>query len=76
MNVTSSTWQLRSPCPCCGQGGLTFSTCIRCHRVLLVCAEVGTVFDSRDRCPCGSEHFENATSDQITALGFTPDDYA
>lgn len=48
MKVGSPAWQMRSLCPCCGQGGLTFS--------LLV--------------------FDNATSDQIVALGFTPDDYA
>src|SRR5207247_10587588 len=93
VKVSSPTWELCSPCPCCGQGGLEFSSCRRCHNVVLICAEVGTVFpDPHDltctlaqssndevKCPsCGSASvadYENATSDQIRALGFTPDQY-
>jgi len=66
-----------------------FSSCPQCRHVLLVCAEVGTVFpDPHDltqaladgaRCPsCGSVPVldsVDATSDQIKALGFTSDQY-
>jgi hypothetical protein len=91
VKVGSTGWELRSTCPCCGQGGLVFSSCPKCHHVVLACAEVGTIFpDPRDlsrtlrpsagaQCPsCGSAsvvEFENATSEQIKALGFTPDQY-
>ena len=44
MNVVAPTFELRAPCPCCGQGGLSFSTCPTCQRVVLICEEVGTVF--------------------------------
>ena len=93
VKVGSPNWELRAPCPCCGQGGLVFSTCPQCHHVLLICAEVGTVFpDAHDlsrtlrvpakgdvRCPsCGGtslRDYRKATSDEIRALGFTPNQY-
>lgn len=44
MQIRPPTWELASVCPCCDQGGLTFSSCPRCQHVLLICAEVNTVF--------------------------------
>jgi hypothetical protein len=82
VNVGSTTWRLRRPCPCCGQGGACFSTCLQCSRVVLVCAEVGTVFPDPhdlttrgDACACGATEFGEASSDAVGTLGFTPDDY-
>jgi hypothetical protein len=49
MKVVPPMWELRAPCPCCGQGGLWFATCPACHHVVLICADLGTVFpDPRD----------------------------
>ena len=65
-----------------------FASCPHCHSVVLVCGEVGTVFpDPHDltapsgdpgTCPsCGRSvaEYDNATSDQLAALRFTPDQY-
>ena len=45
------SWELRNErCTCCdGQGELVFSTCPTCGSVVLVCAEIGTVFDIHER---------------------------
>jgi len=45
------SWELRNQrCTCCdGQGELVFSTCPTCGVVVLICAEVGTVFSIHDR---------------------------
>ena len=55
MQIDSPSWQLRKQrCTCCdGQGELVFSACPTCGFVVLICAEVGTVFEIRDR-QCGS----------------------
>jgi len=47
MEIRAPTWQLAAgKCPCCdGQGELVFSACPSCGFVVLVCAEVGTVFE-------------------------------
>jgi hypothetical protein len=90
LKIVSPSWTLRSPCPCCGHE-LVFSTCRHCTHVLLVCAELETIFpDPHDlsrtlaqpydaaQCPtCAApvRDYEDATSDQIRALGFTPDEY-
>ena len=44
-------WELRNErCTCCdGQGALVFSTCPTCGWVVLICGEVGTVFEIRER---------------------------
>ena len=46
MEIRLPTWSLRNErCPCCGgQGELCFSACPECVRLVLVCAEAGTVF--------------------------------
>jgi hypothetical protein len=46
MEIRPPTWSLRNErCPCCeGQGELCFSACPACGRLVLVCAEIGTVF--------------------------------
>ena len=50
----TDSWRLaRQLCPCCGQGGLVFSSCPTCSAVVLICGEVGTVFEIRGR-ECGS----------------------
>jgi hypothetical protein len=43
------SWELRMErCPCCdGPGELVFRTCPTCGLVVLICAEVGTVFEIR-----------------------------
>jgi len=51
MQINLPTWSLRGiRCQCCsGQGALCFSTCPACKAVVLICDEVGTVFqDPRD----------------------------
>lgn len=47
MDICAPTWQLASErCPCCnGQSELAFAACRLCGFVILVCAEVGTVFE-------------------------------
>ena len=44
-------WELRNErWTCCdGQGALVFSTCPTCGWVVLICGEVGTVFEIRER---------------------------
>ena len=51
MQTQPPSWDLRNQrCACCdGQGELVFSTCPTCGVVVLMCAEVGTVFSIRDR---------------------------
>jgi hypothetical protein len=44
MEIDPPAWRLNKACPCCDQFGLTFSTCPTCGLVVLVCAEVNTVF--------------------------------
>jgi len=45
------TWELaKERCPCCDrQGELLFSACPTCGFVVLICAEVGTVFEAHDQ---------------------------
>jgi hypothetical protein len=65
VNVVPPSWQLRAPCPCCGQDGPEFAACPACQHVVLICGEVGTVFpdphdlsrrlpDAYDRAVCPS----------------------
>ncbi len=46
MNIVNTNYSLKTPrCSCCdGNGELCFSTCPNCNYVVLICAEVGTVF--------------------------------
>ena len=48
MDIKPPTWSLRNErCSCCaGQGELCFSICPACGQLVLVCAEVGTVFSA------------------------------
>ncbi len=48
MKIGSPRWYLRdrrSPCLCDGERELEFKACPACGAVMLVCTEVGTVFD-------------------------------
>jgi len=94
MQIVPPMWYLVEPrCPCCdGQGELCFSACPECSHVVLVCAEVGTVFrsdastiigefsDAESVCPncqrASLSSFRNANATEIQALGFTPSQYA
>lgn len=51
MQLQPPSWELANVrCSCCdGQGELIFSTCPTCGLVVLICAEVGTVFEISDR---------------------------
>ena len=51
MDIQPPIFELRRErCRCCeGQGELKFSTCPNCGLVVLICAEVGTMFEIRDR---------------------------
>ena len=51
MEIHPPSFELRRErCRCCdGQGELVFSTCPSCGLVVLICAEVGTVYQIRDR---------------------------
>lgn len=55
MRIVEPQFELRNQrCTCCdGQGELVFSTCPTCGLVVLICAEVGTVFEIHDL-KCGS----------------------
>ena len=55
MRIVEPQFELRNQrCTCCdGQGELIFSTCPTCGLVVLICAEVGTVFEIHDL-KCGS----------------------
>jgi len=94
MRIVRPTWYLLKPrCPCChGQGELCFSACPECGHMVLICAEVGTVFgidastvigdisDAEAVCPnCRRttlSSFRNASRSGIQALGFTSGQYA
>ena len=43
--VDPPTWYLSEDCPCCEQDTLAFSTCPTCRLVVLICGEVGFVFE-------------------------------
>lgn len=45
MKIDQPAWCLNEICPCCDQGTLTFSTCPTCGLVVLICGEVGFVFE-------------------------------
>ena len=47
METRKPSWELaHERCPCCdGQGELVFSKCPSCGLVVLICAEVGSVFE-------------------------------
>jgi hypothetical protein len=44
VKIVPPSWYLTEICPCCEQGGLTFSTCPTCGLVVLICAEIGSIF--------------------------------
>lgn len=88
MIVDPPTWTLRTPCPCCQQGGPELATCQGCGQVFSVCAELGTVFADPlarqraamdDACPrCGAardHHVRPATAAELLAAGLTTADY-
>jgi len=82
----------RCPCTCGGQGELVFYACDRCGQIVLICAEIDTVFpDPKNldiatalyredqRCPsCHAEidSFRPARGGEIQALGFAPGQYS
>ena len=53
MEIQPPSFELRNQrCACCdGQGELVFSTCPVCGLVVLICAEIGTVYEILDRRP-------------------------
>lgn len=90
MRVRPPVWHFVRTCPCCGQGEPELYTCPSCGRVVLICAEIGTVFpDPRylgtvlepdAACPGGcmveASAFRPSTGDEVRALGFVPGEYA
>ena len=53
MQIDPPTWYLNQECPCRGEVGPDFSTCPTCGFVVLVCGELGTVYEVSDK-RCGS----------------------
>ena len=73
MQTEPPSWELRNErCTCCdGQGELVFSTCPSCGLVVLICAEVGAVFEIRGQ-QCGPAIGESvATADVCIKCGTT-----
>jgi hypothetical protein len=77
VEIDPPDWYLNETCPCCDQGGLTFSTCPTCGLVVLLCAEINTVyaisgqrcgpaigwFDSEQACSnCGTSKYSSFRS--------------
>jgi len=52
MEIDKPVWRTKQSCPCCGQGGLAFSTCPGCGYMVLVCEEVDTVFPAKRDLSC------------------------
>ena len=91
MEIRAPKWELvKERCPCCdGNGELVFSTCPKCGDLVLICAEVSSVFTiegknrgavvSGDQCrKCTAVHYEDfrdATWQEIQSLGFVAGDY-
>ena len=64
MQTQPPSWELRKErCTCCdGQGHLIFSACPTYGLVVLICAEVGTVFEIHGQ-QCGSAIGESVAAD-------------
>lgn len=87
MQIGKSTWNIKDPCPHCGQGYPEFCFCPACGYVTVACDETGETFINpkkleegfTDICPkCGNVQtadFETADSNQIRAAGFQPGEY-
>jgi len=88
MNFTTPVWALNKPCPRCGQGlSLSFNTCQKCKRIVLICTEEFSLFPDPknltrfeiwvDNCPTCNEEcpWEFSNSEEIQALGFKVGEY-
>lgn len=86
MKIGTPHWQMKAPCPCCGQGSPTFVTWQNCGFLTVHCDEMGDTFkDPKDleigfteNCPnCNTRttDFLPASSVQIIEAGFTKKDY-
>ena len=86
MYITPPTWQLKTPCPHCGQGNPIFVCCPACSYLTVHCEEVGETFKSprnlkegfTESCPVcktATATFPLASSAQILAAGFGRDEY-
>ena len=86
MQITPPTWQMKIPCPYCGQGAPIFVSCATCGYLTAHCDEVGETFKSPRRleqgfvencpvCDAATVDFELASSQQILAAGFDRGEY-
>jgi len=86
MNIAAPTWQMKIPCPCCGQGSPIFLTCPACGYLTGHCAETGETFkdpralekgftETCSACTKETKSFRLATSTQILDAGFAKDEY-
>jgi hypothetical protein len=49
VQIDPPTWNLNRGCPCGGEFGPEFSTCPTCGFVVLICGELGTVYEISDK---------------------------
>jgi hypothetical protein len=87
MQITSPTWHLNEPCPCCGQGRPLLIACERCGAIAAECEEVGSFFPDPLRLTaagsikcagCGAvglQAFAPASDAQVQSAGFKPGQY-
>ena len=90
MYIDSPVWQLKKPCPNCGQGYLVLCTCDECHKVIAVCEEEEITFASLfdisistiaetgpEVCPhCHTEGKIRPSKDyELIQIGLTTNDY-
>ena len=89
MQINAPTWNLKVPCPCCGQGRPMILACRHCGHLAAACEEVDTFFPditlsaqhapSEQRCiGCGAEGrdaFVAASSTQIQNGGLRVGEY-
>jgi hypothetical protein len=53
MQIDPPNWYLNQECPCRGEAGPDFSTCPTCGFVVLICGELGIVYEISDK-RCGA----------------------
>ncbi len=86
MKTEAPSWQMKTQCPCCGQGSPIYVSCQKCGFLTVHCHEMGETFkDPRDldkefietcpTCKTESKNFLPASSDEIIDAGFTKADY-
>ena len=70
METSLPIWELRNErCPCCdGQGELAFFTCPKCSATVLICQEIGAVYEITDK-KAGSEIGDTMRSTRCLTCG-------